>query len=335
MMVLPDFRLEKPRTVDEALRILAGEPRSRPVAGGTDLLVSMKQGLLGPAVLVDLKAVAGLDRLEVGEGGAVIGASVRLARLRDDPGIAARYPALALAAGRVAGPALQNMGTLGGNVCLDTRCWYYNQSLFWRRSRGFCLKKDGSVCHAAPGGRRCFAVFSADTVPALIALGARVRLARWAGGGRSERELPLGDLYVDDGIRRTVLEPGEIVVEVRLPGAEGVVSGFRKYRRRASIDYPLANVAAALRLDGGRMRGVRIAVGALGPAPVLARDAMEALEGEHPAPEVLARAAGLVTRGTRPVANQASTPPHRRRMARVLTRRLLEDLTGGGRGASM
>ncbi len=334
MMVLPELRVEKPRTLDEALRILAGEPGARPVAGGTDLLVSMKQGLFGPAVLVDLKGVAGLGRLEVGQGGAVIGASVRLARVRDDPGIGVRYPALALAAGLVAGPAVQNMGTLGGNVCLDTRCWYYNQSLFWRRSRGFCLKKDGSVCHAAPGGKRCFAVFAADTVPALIALGARVRLARWAGGGRSERELPLEDLYVDDGIRRTVLEPGEIVAEVRLPGAAGVLSGFRKHRRRASIDYPLANVAAALRLDGGRMRGVRIVVGALGPAPVLAREAMEALEGEVPSPEVLARAAGLVTRGTRPVANQASTPAHRRRMARVLTRRLLEDLTGHGRKAS-
>ena len=330
MMVLPDLRVERPRTLDEALRILAGEPGALPVTGGTDLLVSMKQGLFAPPVLVDLKGVAGLGRIEAGEGGAVIGASVRLARLRDDPAIAARYPALARAAGLVAGPAIQNMGTLGGNVCLDTRCWYYNQSLFWRRSRGLCLKKDGPVCHAAPGGGRCFAVFAADTVPALIALGARVRLARWAPGGRSEREIPLEDLYVDDGIRRLVLEPGEIVVEVRLPGASGVASGFRKHRRRASIDYPLANVAAALRLEGGRMHGVRIAVGALGPAPVLAREAMEALEGQPPAPEVLARAAGLVTRGTRPVANQASSPAHRRRMARVLTRRLLEDLTRSG-----
>jgi len=327
-MPLPQLSLVKPRTLAEALLALAENPGARPFAGGTDLLVSMKHGLFGPSHLVDLKAVAGLDRFEVTDGGAVLGAAVRLSRLRDHPAIRELYPALAQAAGAVANPPVQNMGTLGGNICLDTRCWYYNQSPFWRKSRGYCLKKGGEVCRVAPASKRCFAVFAADTVPALIALGARASLARRDGSGVAEREVPLEDLYLDDGAHRMALAPGEIVTCVRLPSGRSVRSGYAKYRKRASIDYPLAGVAAAVRRDGSRMTDVKIALTGLASAPVLAREAMAAFEGAEPAPELFAAAAELAAKAARPVQNQAGTPAHRRHMARVLCRRLLEGLTG-------
>ena len=329
MMPLPAFRLERPESLDEALRLLAQTPGALPVAGGTDLLVSIKHGLFQPPVLVDLGAVEGLERVDASPDGLELGAGVRISRLRDDPDIRRRFTALGEAAGQIASPLLQNMGTLGGNLCLDTRCRYYNQSAFWRAGRGYCLKRDGTICQAAPSAARCFAVCSSDTAPALIALGARVRLARRSGDGTAYRELPLERLYVEDGIGRLTLEPGELLAGVRLHHAPGTRSGFRKYRVRDSIDYPLASVAAALHLDSGVMRDVRVVVGALASSPVVATETMALLEGRRPEAGLLAEAAGLVTKGTKPVRNQASTPTYRRHMARVMCRRLLEELNAG------
>src|SRR5208282_4053779 len=184
-------------------------------------------------------------------------------------------------AGLVASPPLQNRGTLGGNVCLDTRCWYYNQSAFWRQSRGYCLKRGGNICQAAHGSKRCYATFSSDTVPVLIALGARVTLSHWHEGGLTEREFPLENFFVEDGIRRNVLCPGEVVVGLRLSLMDNLRSGYRKYRQRASIDYPLASLAVALRIVEGRLRGVRVVVGALASAPILAVESMAVLEGSQ------------------------------------------------------
>ncbi len=328
MMVLPPFHLMKPGSLNEALSALVEHPGALPVAGGTDLLVSMKQGLFHPAYLVDLKGVPELNKIEITEDRASIGACVRLSALRDHPELRRRYPALAVAAGLVASPPLQNRGTLGGNICLDTRCWYYNQSAFWRQSRGYCLKRDGNICQAAPASKRCYATFSSDTVPALIALGACVRLARRQEGAVVEREFPLEDLFVEDGIRRNVLRPGELVVSLCLPRADGLRSGYRKYRQRESIDYPLVSVAGALRIIGGRLQGVRVVVGALASAPILAVETMAALEGSRPTADKLGNAAELVTKGTRPVNNQAGSPAHRRHMARVMCRRLLEEMVG-------
>ena len=327
MMPLPAFRLERPESLDEALRLLAQTPGAQAVAGGTDLLVSMKHGLFRPPVLVDLCTVEGLDRVDPSPDGTEVGAGVRISRLRDDSDIGRRFTALSEAAGQVASPLLQSMGTLGGNLCLDTRCRYYNQSAFWRESRGHCLKRDGSICQAAPSAARCFAVCSSDTAPALIALGARVRLARWSDDGRIYRELPLEGLYVEDGIGPLTLGAGELLAGVRLHHTPGTRSGFRKYRVRDSIDYPLASVAAALNMEGGVMRDVRVVVGALASSPLVAAETMALLEGRRPEAGLLAEAAGLVTKRTKPVRNQASTPTHRRHMARVMCRRLLEELT--------
>ena len=325
-MVLPAFRLTKPGSLAEALSALAENPEALPVAGGTDLLVSMKQGLFHPTRLVDLKGVLELKRIEITERGVSLGACLRLSELRDHPELRRSYPALSEAAGLVSSPPLQNRGTLGGNVCLDTRCWYYNQSAFWRQSRGYCLKREGNICQAAPGSKRCYATFSSDTVPALIALGARVTLARWHEGTLAEREFPLEDFFVEDGIRRNVLCPGEVVVGLRLPLMDNLRSGYRKYRQRASIDYPLVSLAVALRIVEGKLQDVRVVVGALASAPILAVETMAVLEGSQPSHDVLNHAAELVTKGTRPVKNQASSPAHRRHMARVLCRRLLEEI---------
>lgn len=327
MMILPEFRLMRPASLSEALSVLAQNPGAMPVAGGTDLLVSMKHGLFKPDLLVDLKGAPELQRIEAGENGATLGACVRLSQVKNHPQIRARYPALSEAAEAVASPPLQNRGTLGGNICLDTRCYFYNQSEFWRNSLGGCLKKEGPVCRVAPGAKRCFANFSSDTVPALIALGASVRLV---GGPEGERRFPLEEFFIEDGIRRNVLLPGELVAEIHLPAAQNLLSGFRKYRQRGSIDYPLVSVAAALRIVEGKLLDVRVAVGAMASSPVLALETMEALEGGIPTPELLANAASLVVKRTKPVKNQADSPGHRRLMARVLCRRLLEELTCAG-----
>ena len=328
-MVMPAFRLMKPESLSEALAALAENPGALPVAGGTDLLVSMKQGLFQPDLLVDLKTLPELKGIEITEHNVTLGAGLPLSVIRDHPEIRRRYPALSRAAGSVASPTLQNQGTLGGNVCLDTRCWYYNQSAFWRQSLGYCMKREGTICRAAPGAKRCFASFSADTVPALIALDARIALARWQDGILMKREMPLEDFFVEDGIRRNILVPGELVVNLRLSPSDRLISGYRKYRLRESIDYPLVSLAAALRIDEGRLRDVRVVVGALASAPILAIETMAMLEGCRPTPEVLGQAAEKVTKGTRPMKNQASSPAHRRHMAQVLCRRLLEEIAAG------
>lgn len=329
MMVLPEFDLMRPQSLFEALRALKENPAALPVAGGTDLLVSMKHGLFDPSHLVELKGIEELRRKDITDNGARLGACLRLSDLRDDPAIRQRYPALSEAAGVVASPPLQNRGTLGGNICLDTRCRYYNQSAFWRKSLGYCLKRQGNICRAAPASKRCYASFSSDTVPALIALRARVRTARWEDGIVRERELALEDFFVEDGIKRNALTPGELVIGVMVPPADDYRSGYRKYRQRASIDYPLVSIAVALRLVGERMHGVRVVVGALASAPVIAQETMAVLEGSLPTSDILDRAADLVTKGTKPVRNQAGTPAHRRHTARVICRRLLGDLTDG------
>ena len=326
MMPLPKFQLERPQTLAQALRLLVEFPDALPLAGGTDLLVSMKQGLYAPGRVVDLKKVRELGVLEVDRQGAVLGAGLKLAAIRDHGLIRQYYPALSEAAGMVASPNIQNMGTLGGNVCLDTRCWYFNQSEFWRDSKGYCLKKDGSICQAAPGAKRCFAVFSSDTVPTLIALGARAQLAEWDGEIATQREIPLEELYREDGMQRIVLKRNQLLVGLRLPAANGVRSGYLKYRKRGAIDYPLASVAVALRMAEGVMKDVRIVLGALASAPVIAFEAMELLEGAEPSAELLARASEQVGKRTCPVKNQAGSPAHRKSMARVYCRRLLTRL---------
>jgi 4-hydroxybenzoyl-CoA reductase subunit beta len=234
-----------------------------------------------------------------------IGALTTLTTLEHSAEIRRDYPVLYEAVKTVASPVLRNMGTLGGNVCLDTRCLWYNQSLAWRKSCGFCLKKDGNLCHVAPGGKFCWAAFSGDTAPALLCLGAEIEVA----GPDGVRRTPLSDFYVNDGIVRLRLEKNEIVTRVHLPeSSAGWRGSFQKLRGRGSIDYPLAGVAVAMKINSGRVEDAREAITAVNPAPHLLKDADSHLIGVAPTEEVAEKIGELAARTAKPLTTTVSTP---------------------------
>lgn len=267
MLPLPTFEWLAPRSLDEVVRLLA-EPSGQTMlfAGGTDLLPNLKHGLAAPTRLVGLRRVAELSTVEEdGSGALVVGAGVTLDRVAADRRILARYPALAKAAGLVASPQIRRMGTLGGNLCLDTRCGYYNQTAFWRQALGYCIKKDGTVCHVVPGGKKCVAAMSADTPAPLIAYGASVDLVSASG----TRTLPVAKLFAADGAINHVRRSDEVLARVRLPPPRrGLVSGYEKLRARQSIDFPLLSIAVTVVLgEAGVIEDVHVVVGALAARP--------------------------------------------------------------------
>jgi len=294
MMRLPWFELRAPRSLAEAAKILAGEgPQAMLLAGGTDLIPNMKRRHQTPKVLVSLRGVPELRR-----SNGSLGAGVTLTEIANDRALREHQRALWQAASLVATPHLRNMATLGGNLCLDTRCTYYNQSHEWRQAIEFCLKKDGETCWVATASKRCVAVSSTDTAPALIALGATVTLVSAQG----ERELALADLYRNDGIDYLSRRPDEILAGVRVP--QGWSSSYWKLRRRGSFDFPVLGVAVALRRDGdGPVTEARIALGAAASRPFLVDKAGEFLKGRRLTDEVIAEAAGLVASRAKPMDN--------------------------------
>ncbi len=324
-MALPAFEVLRPRALDAAVEALAHYGAdAQLVAGGTDLVPSLKQHLFSPRVLVDLKRLRELDHIRFdAETGLSIGALTRISTLADSPVVAEHFPVLREAARTIASPPLRNMGTLGGNLCLDTRCLYYNQSEPWREALGYCLKKDGAVCHVAPGSRMCWAVFSGDTAPALVVLGARIQLA----GPRGERELALEDFYLNDGLARTSKARDEIVTGVRVPASSADWSGiYKKLRIRRAIDYPLAGVAVVMRKDrDGTCLDARIALTAVNPCPRLV-PAAERLRGRRFEPELVEEVAHEAIRTGKPLRTSASTPEYRRHMVRVFVRRALQEV---------
>jgi len=329
-MSLPAFEVIRPQTLDDAIEALGryGED-AQMIAGGTDLIPSMKQGLFAPRVLLDLKSVRELDFISYdAERGLEIGALARITAVVQSDVIARHFPVLHEAAKTIASPLLRNMGTLGGNLCLDTRCLYYNQSSFFRESLGYCIKKDGSVCHVAPGGRKCWAVFSGDTAPALLALDATIQLA----SPRGRRELSMTEFYVNDGIARMAKARDEIVTGVRVPASSAGWSGtYKKLRIRQSIDYPLAGVAVAmLKDDEGRCAEARVAVTAVNPAPQMVK-AAELLRGRRHDRDLIEEVARDAIRTGKPLRTSASTPEYRRQMIRVFIRRALDEVWSNGR----
>ena len=272
MLPLPIFDHHRPRTLSAAIDLLArlGD-RAVVIAGGTDVLPNMKQGLVEPEHVVSIGAIEELRGISIdsstqGNERLVIGAGMRLAEIADSVVVRRWAPAVADAAGLVGGPHHRAMGTLGGNICLDTRCRYYNQTYFWRKSLGFCLKKDGTVCHVVRGGQKCVAAASNDTAPALIALNANIHLL----GASGSRVLAASDFYTADGIKNTVLEPGELVVRVSIPRHAGRRSAFEKLRRRGAIDFPLLSVAVRIDVserDPIRIEAADVVVSALGARP--------------------------------------------------------------------
>jgi 4-hydroxybenzoyl-CoA reductase subunit beta len=326
MMRLPPFTYLAPRGLGEAARLLAEHgPEAMVVAGGTDLYPNMKRRQFEPRVLVGLRGIRELAGISgSARAGLQIGAGATLTRVAAHPEVATHYPALARAAGVVSTPQLRNMGTLGGNVCVDTRCNYYNQSYEWRKAIGFCLKKDGDICLVAPGSRRCWAVSSSDTAPVLWALGAELTLV----GARGERRIPVAALYQDDGIQYLGKAPDEIVAEIRLPGVDGWRATYWKLRRRGAFDFPVLGVAAAVRMEDEVCRDARIVLGAVASTPREAPEAARALVGERLTPEVIDRAAEAAAKPSKPLDNTDLVYHYRKKMTRVYVARALRELAG-------
>src|SRR6516225_3909448 len=319
-MSLPSFQLLRPKHLDEVVSLLSRHADDvKVIAGGTDLLPSMKQKLFTPAFLLDLRAAEELHGIRTTPDGSLsIGALTTLAEIEHSPLIRRDYAVLYQAAKTVASPVLRNMGTLGGNICLDTRCLWYNQSLLWRKSCGFCLKKDGDLCHVAPSSKICWAAFSGDTPPALLCLGAEVEIA----GTNGVRRVPLADLYVNDGIVRLHLSPDEIVTRVHIPPhSRGWRGSYQKLRVRGSIDYPLAAVAVALKLRQGRVEDARMAITAVNPAPHLVKDVDATLLGMEVNAELAEQIGELAGRTAKPLTTSSLTPEYRREMVRVFAKR--------------
>jgi 4-hydroxybenzoyl-CoA reductase subunit beta len=317
---LPQFKLLAVETANEAVELLAKHGRKiRVLAGGTDLIPSMQQKLFEPEYVLDIRRIAEMRGIRERPGGDVgIGALTKLSMIEHSPVLRRRYPVLTEAAATVASPILRNMGTIGGNICLDTRCLWYNQSLTWRRACGFCIKKDGNLCHVAPGGTKCWAVFSGDTPPALLCLNAEVEVV----GPTGARRIPLSDFYTGLGDDYRKLQPNELLTRVFLPEATADYRGvYRKLRIRGSIDYPLAGVAVAVKHSNGHCADARVAITAVNPAPVLVKGATEALAGKVIDESVAERIGNLAAKTAKPLTTSALTPEYRREMIRVFTKR--------------
>ena len=319
-MSLPEFKLLRPRTADEAVHYLSEHAGNlRVLAGGTDLIPSMRQKLFEPGYVLDLRGITAMRGIRAqADGGVEIGALTTLREIERSDFLRQHYPVLVEAAATVASPVLRNMGTIGGNICLDTRCLWYNQSLTWRKGCGFCIKKDGDLCHVAPGGTKCWAVFSGDTPPALLCLNAEIEIVSASG----TRRVPLRDFYTGLGDNYRKLQPNELVTRIFLPAeAAGYHGVYRKLRVRGSIDYPLAGVAVVMKRCNGRVADARIGITAVNPAPLLVKEARDLLVGKA-VDEALAEAVGDVAAKTaKPLTTSALTPEYRREMIRVFTKR--------------
>jgi 4-hydroxybenzoyl-CoA reductase subunit beta len=325
MMRLPHFRYHAPRSIDEAARVLADAgPDAMLLAGGTDLLPNMKRRHQVPATLVGLRRVDALREIRNGTG-MTIGSGVALGEIVRDARIREGYRGLWQAAAQVATPHLRNMATLGGNVCLDTRCNYYNQNYEWRKAIDFCMKKDGEVCWVATSSPKCLAVSSTDTAPALIALGARVRLASASG----ERVLALSELYDNDGIRYLTKRSDELVIGILLGPSDGWRSAYWKLRRRGSFDFPVLGVAAAARFtDDGIVREARVVLGAVSSRPMESVPAAEALVGKPLTDSTIEHAAELAFQVAKPMDNTDFVLHWRKRVSREFTSCALRELRG-------
>jgi len=324
MMRLPGFRYRAPRTVDEAAAWLAEDPANTMlVAGGTDLLPNMKRRQQTPTTLVGLRSVAMLGDITMGHG-LTMGAGVTLSRLVDDPRVRAAYRGLHQAAAQVATPHLRNMGTIGGNLCLDTRCTYYDQNYEWRKSIDFCMKKDGATCWVATSSPKCLAVSSSDTAPMLQALGATVTLVSASG----RRELPVADFFANDGMHYLTKRPDEVMATVSLPEASGWRSAYWKLRRRGAFDFPVAAAAVAVRIDGARVDDVRIVLGAVASRPLAAARAEALLKGQTLDDELIAQAAKAAAEIAKPMDNTDFELVWRKKMVHSLVTYALQEVRG-------
>jgi len=324
MMRLPYFTFHAPTTVREATDLLASSPGAMLVAGGTDLLPNMKRRQQVPPTLVSLRRVGELKEITNGDG-LTLGAGLTLSGLVREARLHERYAALWQAASSVATPHLRNMGTLGGNLCLDTRCNYYDQNYEWRKAIDFCMKKDGAICWVATGSPKCLAVSSTDTAPALLVLGATVMLTSVDG----IREIAVSDLYRNDGIEYLTRRPNEILTSVRLPRLDGWRSTYWKLRRRGAFDFPVLSVAAAVKCGaGGMVEDARLVLGAVSSRPVETPAAAATLVGQPLTDDRIARAAEIAAKPAKPMDNTDFNLLWRKRVVREFVTYALRELRG-------
>jgi 4-hydroxybenzoyl-CoA reductase subunit beta len=331
MMRLPKFEYRTPRTVAEAVKIVGDVgPEAQFVAGGTDLYPNMKRRQQMPKTVISVMRVPELNQV-TGDGrrGVVIGASVTLTEICENEIIKRDYPVIASAARTISTPILRNMGTIGGNLLLDTRCNYYDQNYEWRKAINFCLKKDGDVCWVAPGSSKCWAVQSSDLVPVMVAIGAKFRLVSTLG----ERMIDAAGFYNDDGIDYLKKRPDELLVDIHLPPTNGWKASYQKLRRRGAFDFPVLGVAAYIKYEAGvggapalSVSDAKIVLGGIAPSPVQVNDAANALIGKTLAEEQIQAAAEAAYIKARPLDNTDFVYQWRKQMARQYTIRALREL---------
>ena len=313
MLRLRPFKYLRPKTAREAARVAAElGPRAMFVAGGTDLFPKLKRRQFDVDSLISLEFLGSAIRGD--SEGCVVDAGVTLSQAAHDTNLRDRFAGYAQAADVVSSPPLRNAGTTGGNLCVDTRCNYYDMTYEWRKAAGFCMKKDGDICLVAPSSPRCWAVSSSDTAPMAMALDATVTLASADG----ERELPVSALYRDDGMDYMAKQPHEVLTSLRFKASPGTRSAYVKLRRRGSIDFPIAGAAVALTMDGADIAGCRIVLSAVASHPLEATAAEEFLKGKRPEPDVIREAAELAARPAKPLDNADLSHFWRKRMVRVV-----------------
>jgi len=323
-MRLPKFEYRVPRTVAEAVKIVADVgAEAQFVAGGTDLYPNMKRRQQMPKTVISVMRLPELNRVTgAGDQGTVIGASVTLTEICENEIIKRDYPVIASATRTISTPILRNMGTIGGNLLLDTRCNYYDQNYEWRKAINFCLKKDGDVCWVAPGSSKCWAVQSSDLVPVMVAIGAKFRLVSAAG----ERMVEAREFYKDDGIDYMNKRPDELLVDIHLPPTNGWRASYQKLRRRGAFDFPVLGVAAYVRLDRDAVIDAKIVLGGIAPSPVQVADAAQALIGKTLDDDQIQAAAEAAYVKARPLDNTDFVYQWRKQMARQYTIRALREL---------
>lgn len=332
MDALHPFDVIRPKSVAEMLAARKAHPASRLIGGGTDILVNIRRGIEKPPVLIETNDVAELHGIAANEREIVVGASVKLAALAKHPAVMKLYPAIAAAADSIAGPTHRNMGTVGGNICLDTRCIFYNQSEWWRGANAHCLKTElGQMCHVAPKSKGvCFATFSGDLAPAFLLYDGEIDLA----GPDGTRMMALKDFYTGyakqdgstgDGRKYMAIKPGEIVLRVRGRNSAGLLSAYDKIRIRKSIEYPVAGVAAALKRDGGKIADLRVAFTGTNPRPVLL-EGTAALCGKPLDDAALAALDDLCRDQLMSMKTTFTPGTYRRRVATVMAKRLVKRL---------
>jgi 4-hydroxybenzoyl-CoA reductase subunit beta len=323
MMRLPKFEYHIPQTIADAVKMIGDAgPNGQFVAGGTDLYPNMKRRQQTPRTVISVMRLNELTEIS-GDAhqGLRIGASVTLSDVCDNPVINRDYPVVASAARTISTPLLRNMGTIGGNLLLDTRCNYYDQNYEWRKGINFCLKKDGDICWVAPGSSKCWAVQSSDLVPVMVALGAKLRFASTLG----ERIIEAAGLYNDDGIDYLHKRPDELLVDIQLPPVDGWQASYKKLRRRGAFDFPVLGVAAWIRQEKDVVTDARVVLGGIAPSPVVIAEASVALIGKPLSQDGIAAAAEAAYVKARPLDNTDFVYQWRKQMARQYTLRALRD----------